>query len=123
VNIAAETGKAVQGFFGVMKESPLSLALVVSNFLLIGFIFYSGTQRDDQRTRVTDLIVNWQRESDKLMASCVSAEIVKMMLDALSKKSSPSPNPLKLPLELPTPNWALPSPASIPLPRPRPNGE
>lgn len=63
----------------------MSLALVVINFLLVAFLFYSGSATLTQRAAMTDLIVGWQRDTDKLMANCVSQDVTKMMLDNMQK--------------------------------------
>ena len=39
-----ETSKAVGGFFDIMRGSPLALALVVMNFALLGYLFWSGKE-------------------------------------------------------------------------------
>jgi hypothetical protein len=39
-----EAGKAVGGFFDIMRGSPLALALVVMNFALLGYLFWSGKE-------------------------------------------------------------------------------
>jgi hypothetical protein len=39
------------------------------------------------------MIVKWQQDTDKLMASCVSAEIMKLVLDAVQHKAPPVAEP------------------------------
>jgi hypothetical protein len=85
MNVVKETGETVRGFFTIMREQPLSLALVVSNFVLLGYIFYSGSTFSGQRSETTKLIVAWQQESDKLMAQCVSKEIMELVLKSLER--------------------------------------
>ena len=89
-----ETSKQVGVFFKIMKDQPLSLALVVMNFLLMGFLFYSGAARKD----TVDTIVKWQQATDNLMASCVSGEVVKVVLDAMQRVIE-TENKLRLVLE------------------------
>ena len=64
---------------------PLSLALVVMNFLLVAFLFYSNSQVLTQRQNALDQIVKWQQGTDNLMASCVSHDVTKMMLDNMQR--------------------------------------
>ena len=66
-----ETGKAVGGFFEVMRAQPLSLALVVMNFALLGYIFYSG------REMIT-LAYQSQKETSLLLSKCVDIEYMQM---------------------------------------------
>lgn len=81
MNPVAETGKTARSFFDIMRSDPLALSLVLINFLLMGFLYWSGAQRKD----TVDLIVKWQERSDQLLASCVSADIMKLVLDALDR--------------------------------------
>ena len=80
-----ETGKQVGSFMEIMKQQPLSLALVVMNFLLVGYLFYAGSQALEQRKETSDAIIRWQQDTDKLMAGCVSADVMKLVLDAVQK--------------------------------------
>ena len=81
MNITAEAGKQVGTFMEILRGQPLSLALVAMNVLLVAFLFYSGSMTLTQRKDTAELIIAWSRETDKLMASCVSADIMKMVLD------------------------------------------
>ena len=87
----AETSKQVGAFFKTMETQPLSLALVVMNFVLLGYLFYSGSSNLSQRAETTQMIVKWQEATDKLMASCVSGDIMRMVLDAVQAQARPAP--------------------------------
>ena len=95
--ITEEVSKQVGGFMEIMKLQPLSLALVVMNLLLIVFLFYSNSQVLTQRKDALDRIVEWQSATDKLMASCVSAEIMKMVLEAIGRDRGLQHPPLPAP--------------------------
>ena len=83
--VTEEVSKQVGGFMEIMKMQPLSLALVVMNFLLVAFLFYSNSQVLTQRQNALDQIVKWQQGTDNLMASCVSHDVTKMMLDNMQR--------------------------------------
>ena len=76
-----EAAKATGGFIDAMRSQPMGLALIAMNILLIAYLFYSGSTTSAQRRETVELIVNWQKETDKLMANCVSAEVTRLMLD------------------------------------------
>lgn len=80
-----ETSKQVGVFMGIMKDQPLSLALVIMNFALIGYLFYAGSSQLTQRQETAASIIKWQQDTDRLMASCVSADVIKLVLDAMQK--------------------------------------
>jgi hypothetical protein len=78
---AEEAGKTARSFFEVLRESPLSLALVVVVMALVLLQFYQNSTTLQQRKETTDLIVTWQKDTDRLMANCVSQDVTKMVLD------------------------------------------
>jgi hypothetical protein len=83
--IADEVGQTARSVISVMKESPLSLALVVMNILLVAFLFYSNQSVLQQRQDALTRIVDWQRATDTLMANCVSLEVTKIVLENIQK--------------------------------------
>jgi hypothetical protein len=78
---AAEIGRTTRSFFEILRESPLSLALVAVVAGLVLLLYYSQTQTLEQRRETSALIIKWQMDTDKLMANCVSQDVTKMMLD------------------------------------------
>jgi hypothetical protein len=112
--IHEEVSKQVGGFFKIMEMQPLSLALVVMNFALVAFLFYSNSQVLTQRQNALDQIVRWQSNSDQMMASCVSIEVMKLVVDALERDRSLYRQMLP-PL---TPGQEIPRPAPAPAPLP-----
>jgi hypothetical protein len=78
---AEEAGKTARSFFEILRESPLSLALVAVIAGLVLLLYYSQTQTLEQRRETSALIIKWQMDTDKLMANCVSQDVTKMMLD------------------------------------------
>jgi hypothetical protein len=85
VGVTEEAGKAVGGVVTAIGTQPLALALVVMNFVLLGYLFYTASSTNTQRKETTDLIVKWQQETDKLMVNCVSAEVSRSMMDNMQK--------------------------------------
>jgi hypothetical protein len=83
--VTEEVGKAAHTFMDVMREQPLSLALVVMNLLLLGFLWYSNSVQLTQRKDTVELIVAWQKESDKLLSNCVSKDIMEIVVKALDR--------------------------------------
>ena len=110
--ITEEVSKNVGGFMEIMKMQPLSLALVVMNFALVAFLFYSNSQVLTQRKDALDQIVAWQRATDSLMASCVSIDVMKLVVDALERDRSLYRQmlPHQAPAPAPAPEPTLPAP-------------
>jgi hypothetical protein len=80
---AAEVGQTARSFIDALKESgnPLSLALVVVVMMLVFLLYYSQTSTLEQRRETSALIIQWQKDTDKLMAGCVSQDVTKMVLE------------------------------------------
>ena len=81
-----EIGKTTRSFFDALKDQPLSLALVLMNFFLLGYLFYYTSEVLSQRAATTDMIVKWQQQSDSLLANCVSKEVLESVVGALERQ-------------------------------------
>ena len=110
--IARETGETTRTFFTALKDQPLSLALVVMNFVLLFYLFYSGASITTQRNETTRMIVAWQKETDTLMANCVSKEVLDTIVGALERQLAEMRRQLK--------DNGIHSPPASPVPRPAP---
>jgi len=78
-----EAGKAVLSFMDSMKAQPLALALVVMNFVLLGYLFYSERQFQSTREQTGQRLIEWQSEVNKLLANCVPLRDLQDMLKSL----------------------------------------
>jgi hypothetical protein len=78
------TGLA-DSFMKVMGDQPLSLALVVMNLLLVWFIFKSTSMYNKSRAEFAAILVTWQKETQAIMADCVSKDIMEIVLKALER--------------------------------------
>jgi hypothetical protein len=67
MNAITETGKAVGGFFDIMRTQPLALALVVMNFALLAYIFWTGGNTLEQ-------VYKANADAQKLLAKCVDLD-------------------------------------------------
>jgi len=107
--IHEEVSKQVGSFMDIMRSQPLSLALVIMNFALVVFLFYSNSQTLTQRQSALTQIVEWQQRTDNLMASCVSIDVMKLVVDALERdrelyrRQLPGQPPVPLPEPKPEP--------------------
>lgn len=66
-----EVGKAVGGFMTVMQREPLSLALVLMNLALLGYLFYETNAVHKSRHESVKMILDVQKEVQQLLARCV----------------------------------------------------
>jgi len=71
MNPVQATGQIAGGVVDSLKAQPLSLALVVMNLALIGFIYMQGTAFNTQRETNVKLFIDVQREVQKLLSQCI----------------------------------------------------
>lgn len=78
-------GETARSFLNIFVEQPIVLALIAMNFALITYLFYAGSSQLTQRKETAASIIKWQQDTDKLMASCVSADVIKLVLEAMQR--------------------------------------
>jgi hypothetical protein len=66
-----EGAKAAGTFMTVMKEQPLSLALIIMNLALLVFLWFGLKQASDLRSHDLVLYFAQQKESAELLARCI----------------------------------------------------
>lgn len=74
-----EAGKAVGGFFDIMRSQPLALALVITNFALLAYIFWTGTSAMDQ-------VFKANMEAQKLLSKCAELDLDQLTLMIKAQK-------------------------------------
>jgi hypothetical protein len=84
-DVSKEVGETTRSFFGVMRENPLSLALVVVVFALAAMLYYTGASTLEQRSTMAKMIIEWQEKQQVILSGCVSADVTKNMLDNMQK--------------------------------------
>jgi hypothetical protein len=65
---------AASTFMDVMRNQPLSLALVLMNIGLLGFLYYSGAVAHNEREKEMELLYQNRTEMAKLLYSCTPVE-------------------------------------------------
>ena len=65
-----EGGKAVNSFIDALKSQPLSLALVVMNIGLLGYLYYQGSVAASERHHEMDLLYQNRETVAKLLQEC-----------------------------------------------------
>jgi predicted benzoate:H+ symporter BenE len=75
----------VDNFMRIMSDQPLSLSLVAVMLLLLAYCFKLTNSFNKARSETMQLVVAWQRESQSIMANCVSKEVMDMVLKALER--------------------------------------
>jgi hypothetical protein len=72
-------------FMQILSGQPLSLALCVMNLLLLWYCFKVTGSYTKARSETAALIVQWQKESQTIMANCVSKDVMDMVLKSLER--------------------------------------
>lgn len=72
-------------FMKIMDSQPLSLALCVMNLLLLAYCYKITNQFSTARSEMSKMIIDWQKESQEIMANCVSKENLQTVVGALER--------------------------------------
>jgi hypothetical protein len=72
-SLTHEAGEAAKGFIDALKDQPLSLALVVMNLLLLGFLYYTGVAAHDERKQEMSLLYENRKFVGEILAKCYPA--------------------------------------------------
>jgi hypothetical protein len=62
------------GLIDALKGQPLSLALVVMNLGLLGFLYYEGVQAHAERQRETELLYENRTQMANLLFRCAPVD-------------------------------------------------
>lgn len=87
--ISEEVGKATGVFMTIMKDQPLSLALVIMNVLLLGLFFYVIQTATNVRHKEMDRIFEAQAETNKLLFNCVPGPRTELSIVPLPQPRPP----------------------------------
>ena len=72
-----EGARAAGGFIEAMKSQPLSLALVVMNLGLLGYLYYEGVQAHHERESERALLYENRKYVADLLAQCTLIPVPK----------------------------------------------
>jgi hypothetical protein len=72
--VAEEAGQTARSFIDALKTQPAVLALIISNLLLLGFMFYALRAGAQFRQDMIKDNFTYQREISQLLARCVVPE-------------------------------------------------
>jgi hypothetical protein len=65
-----EAGEAAKGFIDALKDQPLSLALVVMNLGLLGYLYYTGVVAHSERREEMQMLYENRKYVGQLLAEC-----------------------------------------------------
>jgi hypothetical protein len=67
-------GQAASSFMDALRSQPLSLALVVMNICLLGYLYYAGVVAHAERKEEMQLLYENRREMAQLLYQCMPVE-------------------------------------------------
>jgi hypothetical protein len=65
-----QAGAAAKTFIDALKDQPLSLALVVMNVALLGFLYYTSSLERDEHRHDTELLYENRKIVADLLVRC-----------------------------------------------------
>ncbi|HEX8815801.1 MAG TPA: hypothetical protein VF753_09890 [Terriglobales bacterium] len=66
-----ETGKVAVGIVDALKSTPMTIAMIITNFMLLIFMFYSQNQFYNQRQEIAKMMLTEEAEVRRLISKCV----------------------------------------------------
>jgi len=66
-----EVGKVATGVIDALRTQPMVIALIVLNFIIIGFVYFSVKDRRDQDHKIMSLLLEQQTKAQELLSRCV----------------------------------------------------
>jgi hypothetical protein len=74
-------GGAANSFMDALRGQPLSLALVVMNLALMGYLYYMGVADNNERKSEREMLYQNRREVAILLARCTWPEGIPLPKD------------------------------------------
>ena len=71
--MSEEIGKTARSFVDTLKDQPLSLALVVMNIGLLGFLYYTGVVAHHERQREMEMLYENRKYVADILSRCTIA--------------------------------------------------
>lgn len=68
--MSTDLPRAPRGIVDALKGQPLLLAMVLMNFALLGYLYYTGVVAHNERQQQTELMYENRSEMAKLLAEC-----------------------------------------------------
>lgn len=68
--VPEQVGESARTFMTIMKDNPLSLALVVMNLCLLGFVYFFAQSAKEERQTELQLLYQNRREVGQLLHDC-----------------------------------------------------
>jgi hypothetical protein len=65
-----QAGEAAKSFIDALKEQPLSLALVLMNLCLLGYLYYEGVNAYSERRHELELLYQNRDKMADLLFKC-----------------------------------------------------
>ena len=73
-SIEEETGQTARTLINALGGQPFALAMIVSNFLLLGFIWYTQIETDKQRAIIAQDVLGLVQQTNALLSKCIVPE-------------------------------------------------
>ena len=70
-----EGAATARSLFESMRESPVTLALVVFNIVFLGIMYFSLSEERDSRNRLADYMVATNDKSAQMLYNCTASRL------------------------------------------------
>ena len=73
--VLEEGGKTARSLFEVMRESPVTLALVVFNVVFLGVMYFSLSEERDSRNKLIDIMAATNDKTAMMLYNCTASRL------------------------------------------------
>ena len=73
--VLEEGGKTARSLFEVMRESPVTLALVVFNVVFLGVMYFSLSEERDSRNKLIDIMATTNDKTATMLYNCMASRL------------------------------------------------
>ena len=73
--VLEEGGKTARSLFESMRESPVTLALVIFNVVFLGVMYFSLAEERDSRNRLIDYMVQTNDKTATMLYNCTASRL------------------------------------------------
>jgi len=72
-----ETGQTARSLITALGSQPFALSMIISNFLLLGFVWYTQIESDRQRAIIAQDVLHMVEQNNMLLSKCVVPDVGK----------------------------------------------
>ena len=70
-----EAGSTARSLFESMRESPVTLSLVIFNIVFLGIMYFSLSEERDSRNKLIDIMATTNKDTAVMLYNCTASRM------------------------------------------------